>query len=676
LVLALVVLAVIPLAGVTVYSYAASERAFRRAVEVEAGTVAEEMGRRLESIARDLDRRLAGLGGPLETLLASEPQTAPVLAQLQLQMGDVAPLIESLELVSLPPPPPVPPGAPGPPPAPRPQDAEKVIVFAPDAAADTGLERAGRRWIVRHLEQGGAALDRHLEETARGLPGAWIAPEKREEVVRQARAALDAARKELLAEVAPQSRGTGGGRGAAEAARREQKKAAKAFLRQGILHTLRREGKPVGTVRVQLRPPALIAHVLERGARGTGEIPFAVDPDGQVFADGERRGRLAGLRLTPAASDRPAPEAQSAGGDEWIVVKRRDPDSGLTLGIARPVGEPLRQMRATAVRNLAVGLGMVAVALLGILPLSRRMTRDVTALTGAAERLAHGDLEARVPVRSGDELGRLAGAFNRMARDLRAHQDQVVEQARLRKELEMCRRIQEEMLPHGPLRAPFAEAWGVSIPAREVGGDFFNYFVLGEAEAALLVGDVSGKGVPAALLMANVQALLRARLPVERDLVSLADRLDHELGESTPPATYLTLFLGILDAGRRQLRYVSAGHNAPLLLRADGSIDALDSTGRPLGLLPGGGYEERRVALDDGDCLFLYTDGLVEAEDAAGEPFGIERVRSVLVRERTGGLDGILSRVEEAVRRHRGVVEAADDASLLVLRIRTPGTQP
>jgi sigma-B regulation protein RsbU (phosphoserine phosphatase) len=256
-----------------------------------------------------------------------------------------------------------------------------------------------------------------------------------------------------------------------------------------------------------------------------------------------------------------------------------------------------------------------------------------------------------------------------MAHDLRAHQDQLLEQARLRKELEMCRRIQEEMLPHGPLRVPFAEARGVSIPAREVGGDFFNYFALGDTEAALLVGDVSGKGVPAALLMANVQALLRARLPVERDLAVLADHLDHELGETTPPATYLTLFIGILDAGRRQMRYVSAGHNAPLLLRADGSVEALDSTGRPLGLLPGGGYLERRLALADGDCLFLYTDGLVEAEDAAGEPFGLERLQSLLVQERAGGLDGILSRVEQEVRGYRAGIEAADDASLLVLRI-------
>jgi sigma-B regulation protein RsbU (phosphoserine phosphatase) len=272
-------------------------------------------------------------------------------------------------------------------------------------------------------------------------------------------------------------------------------------------------------------------------------------------------------------------------------------------------------------------------------------------------------------VRSRDEFGRLADQFNRMAQDLRANQDRLLEQERFRKELEIGRRIQEELLPRDPLHFRLAEVKGVSIPAREVGGDFFNYFVLPDGDVALLVGDVSGKGVGAALLMANLQATLRARLGVQEDLAALASALDGEIDGSTPPEAYVTLFMGVLDGSQRHLRYVNAGHNTQFVVRAGGGLEHLESTGRPIGLYPGGGYEERRVALAPGDCLFLFTDGLVEAENAAGEPFGEERLPDLLAREKGHGLDDILARVEAAVRDHRGGAEAADDATMVVLKI-------
>ena len=124
----------------------------------------------------------------------------------------------------------------------------------------------------------------------------------------------------------------------------------------------------------------------------------------------------------------------------------------------------------------------------------------------------------------------------------------------------------------------------------------------------------------------------------------------------------------MLDGEKRTLRYVNAGHNAPFLLRKNGSVEALDSTGRPLGLFPGGEFEERVVAFGDGDSVLLYTDGIVESEDPAGDPFGVDRLTAILVAEQKTGLDGVLAKVEEAVRAHRGGREADDDATLLVLR--------
>jgi serine phosphatase RsbU (regulator of sigma subunit) len=643
LVLAFVLLAVVPLTAVTLYSYRASERAFRAAVEAEAGGLAEDMRSRMDSVTARLGERLENLG---DTALAGEmaaderldrAQTALLERHVEQAMRDVTGMIESLEIVPEPPAP-----APAPEPAP---DAGSNVPPAPPPPGAPG---------ARSLPGVPSAADISAlvrEQVSAAQREAWAATQRaRDEYEQQARAERDRAR--------------------ADRDRRLAASRARVILRKEFAFPVRRHGRQVAVVHPNLETGRLLSDILEPGGHRAGEIPFAIDAAGNLHASPADLARLQGLALTGAANA--AGESRRTLAD-WVVVTRRDPASGLTLGVARPIGEPLKEIRRTAMRNLGLGLAAVALGLVGIVPMSRRITRELGVLTDGAERLARGDLDARVPVRSGDEVGRLSDAFNRMAHELRQNQDRLLAQERLRKELEMGRRIQEEMLPRDPLRVGFAEVKGVSIPAREVGGDFFNYFTLPGGEAALLVGDVSGKGVAAALLMANVQATLRARLPLERDLTALAARLDDEIADTVGGGLYLTLFLSVLDP-TGAMRYVNAGHNMPFVLHADGRTEALESTGRPLGLLAGGGYQERRVALEAAACLFLYTDGVIESENAAGEPFGLERLRTLLVRERTSGLDGILSRVEEAVRAYRDGAEAADDATMVVLRVgRPPG---
>src|SRR5262249_51205089 len=146
--------------------------------------------------------------------------------------------------------------------------------------------------------------------------------------------------------------------------------------------------------------------------------------------------------------------------------------------------------------------------------------------------------------------------------------------------------------------------------------------------------------------------------------------LDEEIAHSTPPELFLTLFVAVLDNKEGTLRYVNAGHNTQYALYADGRLEHLKSTGRPLGLLPGGRYVEQSVALGPGDSVFLYTDGLVETESGSGEEFGAERLERVLARERESSLDRLVERAESAVRDHQGAAEALDDATILVARLR------
>jgi sigma-B regulation protein RsbU (phosphoserine phosphatase) len=208
---------------------------------------------------------------------------------------------------------------------------------------------------------------------------------------------------------------------------------------------------------------------------------------------------------------------------------------------------------------------------------------------------------------------------------------------------------------------------GVAVPAREVGGDFFNYFVLPDGGLALLVGDVSGKGVGAALMMANLQASIRTRFTLGQHLADIAHEIDVEIERNTPGPLYATLFMGMLDPETRVLRYVNAGHNPPYILRRDRTLEKMHASGIPVGLLPGRGYSEARVQLAAGDLLFFYTDGCVEAENEAGEIFGAERLEALL--RDSGGATDLLARVTAEEKAFRGSNEPADDLTMMVVRI-------
>jgi serine phosphatase RsbU (regulator of sigma subunit) len=688
LIIAFLVLSVVPLSAVTLIWYVSSVRTFERAAEREANDTARDIGRRMQMVTANVGRRMdrlfdeaVGSGGNPANGAKVEDKIAPML-------GDTAALLDRLEFHPNeqapvnphpnpnpnpgadanpnadsrlrrrsdrphrgrgfgPPPPPGPPG--GPPPPPPPQvivvDVPKVMAEAHRAAAVAG-SKAGVDVGAIVAE----AMKQSMPAIEAGMAGV------NEAVAREIAAATKAATSAATSAAAT---------GAAAAA-----SAADVHVSMGghkIEVPVWKDGKMVGKANAMLNMDRTIHSVLALARRDQGEIPFAIDKDRRLYtADPRTRGTLESLNAAKVASAAANGAPQRLG--DWIVVARKD-EAGLLFGIARPIGNSLREIRRLSLRNLSVGLLTIVLACAGIVPISRRMTQHVSSLSEGVKQLAGGDFKTRVPVQSKDEFGSLAASFNKMAEDLERHQTLIVEQERLHRELELSRQIQTEMLPRAPLRLGAAEIKGLSIPAREVGGDFFNYFALPDGRLAMLVGDVSGKGVSAALLMANVQATLRARLPLETDLARLADGLDRDVDQNTPHSVYVTMFLAILDVERSTLRYVNAGHNPQFLIRQRGGIEPLSSTGMPIALYAGQGYQESTVQVTAGDLLFFYTDGLVETEDERNEMFGTERLESLLEAEHSERVETLLERVDSAVRSFRGRAEFLDDATMMALRI-------
>ena len=658
LLLALLAASVVPVGLVTLLSYRSSLAAFRETVEAEGRATAAEMARRMGAVEADLSRRVEGLGrrsvpAPADTAVGTE-NSELLLAELERELGAATALLDRVEIV--------PQGAGAEPPGEAPPPPPVVIelgemlknaeAFIPDLMVDGtnvtygALDRLppeARRAIEESLRKQAEAARHELERATRQLEEQGHAQHGAVSRVPSVPPVPPAAPPAPAPPAAPSGR--------------------------ELTFRIKRPGGTEADLKARLSIPRLLGTVVGNMHREAGEVPFAVGADGRLYTpDPRQEPVLRALRVAERVQPGKTVDV-SADGETWVIVADRDKATGVLFGLARPIGESLRAMQISLVRNLGIGLGVIALASGLVIPLSRRMTRPVVQLTDGVRRIAAGDLSARVDVRAGGEIGELGRAVNQMAADLERQRSQVVEQERIRRELEVCRQIQVEMLPKQPLRVGLSEVKGVSIPAREVGGDFFNYFALADGGLALLVGDVSGKGVGAALLMANAQAALRALLPLEPDLARLVIDLDREVAANTPSEVFLTLFAAVLEADGRTLRWVNAGHNPPFVVRADGGVDRLEATGVPLGMFDGMHHDEQRTLVGPGDLLFFYTDGIVEAFDPQGEQYGTERLEELLATVKRHGIDAVLTRVDDAVRAFRAGAELSDDATMMVLRV-------
>lgn len=248
--------------------------------------------------------------------------------------------------------------------------------------------------------------------------------------------------------------------------------------------------------------------------------------------------------------------------------------------------------------------------------------------------------------------------------------DKQVEQVRrARSEMEIARNVQQKLFPRRTIASGDIDYAGRCAPARDVSGDYYDFLDLGDGRLGIVLADVSGKGVPAALLMANLQACFRTQTETgAREPAALVRSVNHLFYESTSPENFATLFFGDYDAATHRLKYVNCGHLPPFLIRADGSVDRLEPTATVLGAFPDWACGDGEAAFRPGDTLFLFTDGVTEAESVKGDDFGETRLESVLKSAHADKPESIIDRVIGAVQGFSAGVQEDDMTVVAVQR--------
>jgi sigma-B regulation protein RsbU (phosphoserine phosphatase) len=238
------------------------------------------------------------------------------------------------------------------------------------------------------------------------------------------------------------------------------------------------------------------------------------------------------------------------------------------------------------------------------------------------------------------------------------------------RELQIAYAIQTKLLPERMPEIRNADLFARSIPARKVGGDYFDFFPIDDRRWGLAIGDVSGKGVPAALLMVMLRSLLRAKAIESTSSAVVVSKVNRMILPDIDPMMFATLFYGIYDSETREFTYTNAGHNYPFCHRRGGDISELETDNLIVGMFDDYAYNEKRVLLSPGDRIVFYTDGITEAKNEAGEMFGIRRLRDLLEQPGEHPSQSEVQRIFTDVSRFAGDQPQYDDMTLMLLQVR------
>jgi sigma-B regulation protein RsbU (phosphoserine phosphatase) len=314
------------------------------------------------------------------------------------------------------------------------------------------------------------------------------------------------------------------------------------------------------------------------------------------------------------------------------------------------------------------------VSLVAGIQLSRSMTGAVHELYAGTQHVKEGDFSYRIPVKGNDQLAELSASFNTMTENLGQLIVVAKEKERLESELEIAREVQSQLFPKDVPYIKTLELKGLCSPARVVSGDYYDFMQVSGGALAFAIGDVAGKGISAALLMATIQSAMRSQLSTSNgsglhslSTARMVSNLNQQLYATTSLEKYATFYFALYDESTHALTYTNAGHVPPMLLRGS-DIQTMDSTGTVVGAFPFATYEEKTVPLEHGDILLAYTDGIVEPENVYGEVFGEDRLKDLLLKHAHADSSELIARTMEAVVHWTGSTELQDDMTMVVAR--------
>jgi serine phosphatase RsbU (regulator of sigma subunit) len=360
--------------------------------------------------------------------------------------------------------------------------------------------------------------------------------------------------------------------------------------------------------------------------------------------------------------------------EDWIAYSVRGSYASTFEDVARLGSQLANWVWLLAALSLAILL-MEALGVWMCMRLGSDIATAIDDLGGAARQIAGGNFAWRTRLRSKGQLGDLICNFNEMAIALERLQKEETAKLRLESELQVARSVQESLYPRVLPVLRGLTISGRTLAARTIGGDLYDFFELGQERIGILCADVSGKGIPAALMMANLQAVTRAHLGDRIDSPSappahFVETLNQQLTGRFGDNRYATLFWAEYNAHTALLTYVNAGHPSPILTHSNGEIERLNSDGFPIGMFANAQYKARKLHIRRGSRLVIFTDGLSEAQNAAEEEFGDERLVDSC-RTIPAGIDadGVAGRVMEVFAEWSAGTEQFDDTTVVVIDV-------
>jgi sigma-B regulation protein RsbU (phosphoserine phosphatase) len=341
--------------------------------------------------------------------------------------------------------------------------------------------------------------------------------------------------------------------------------------------------------------------------------------------------------------------------------------------IADANSEALSVQKFSTVVLVAVGaLSLASSILIVWLYVGRNLITRLTTLSDSMLAIAGGNLEAKIPSGGNDEITDMAKALSVFLDTTKSRDEFRGAKERMEGELNAAKEIQMSMLPLTfppfPQRSEFS-VFATLAPAREVGGDFYDFFFIDEDRFCFCIGDVSGKGVPAALFMAVSKSLIKSRATADFSSASIITHVNNELGRDNDACMFVTVFLGILDVKTGALTYTNAGHNPPYLLQSDGGVIQLNQChGLVVAAMEGTVYGEDKITVIPGDLLLTYTDGVTEAMDVNEALYSDERLTSLLSSRQFESTEEIVDVTVSDVWDFQGDAEQADDVTVLAIQ--------